>query len=215
VGRAALEHLCEGIGCRKARTCGRARGMYGSLPMRLAMAIAALALLAGTAGAQPGMPPPTPVAPLPPPPLPPGSELSESTALWLSLGGTAVSWGLVVASFKANTNSSFSGGLGVVAASGTLFAPSFGHWYAREGFTRGFGLRLLAGGLAFAAVVVALSECPLFAENCHESGVAPVLAIGAAGLYVGGTIDDIATAPSAVRSYRQRLHGVALVPVIR
>jgi hypothetical protein len=97
-----------------------------------------------------------------------------------------------------------------------MFAPSFGHWYARHIFTRGLGARWLGVGLVVSAAVVALEECPLFStRECNQSGLVPILAIAGGGLYIGGTIDDIATAPAAARRYNQRAHDVAVVPVIR
>jgi hypothetical protein len=183
--------------------------------MRSAVTSACLVLvlaLAGTAAAQPALTPPTPL----PAAQPSGDELSENTALLWSLGGTAVSWGLVAASAGAGQQSETVRALAVVGGIGTMFAPSFGHWYAHDALTRGLGLRWLGGGVVVAAAVVAFSECPLFSgEDCHPSAAAPLLAIAGGGLFIGGTIDDIVTAPGAVRRRNQRLHDVAIVPMIR
>jgi hypothetical protein len=178
-------------------------------------------VLAGTAAAQPGMtePTPMPAQPMQPmqQPMPQGEQLSEGTALGLSLGGTIVSWVLVgVASGQNNQSSGSTETMGTIGAFGTMFAPSFGHWYAHSFATRGLGLRALGIGSALVGVMVALSECPLFSEGeCHESGLAPVLLIAGAGLYIGGTIDDIATAPGKARRYNHRFENVSVVPVVR
>ena len=171
-----------------------------------------LVAIAGTAAAQPGVMPPTAAAPAPPP----GEQLSESTALALSLGGTVASWGMVVASAEMGSGTHGRQAIGTIGGFGAYLAPGFGHWYARKIFTRGLGLRLLGTGVVFAGALVAFSECPLFSSNdCHESVIGPGLAIAGSALFVGGTIDDIAGAPGAVRNYNQRFHDVAIVPVIR
>ena len=60
------------------------------------------------------------------PPLP--GELSETTALWLSLGGTAASWSLVVLGAElSHQDSRVAGDLATLGVLGTLVAPSFGH----------------------------------------------------------------------------------------
>jgi hypothetical protein len=138
---------------------------------------------------------------------PQGDDLGETTAIALSLGGTVASWVMVAASSN--------GSLVAIGAFGTLFAPSLGHWYARSYFTRGLGVRLLGVVAVVAGVAVAASECSLFSGKCEESAAFPILLIGGAALYVGGTIDDIATAPSKVRRYNHRFQNVAIVPVIR
>jgi len=45
--------------------------------------------------------------------------------------------------------------------------------------------------------------------------VPSVLYVAAAALYLGGTVDDLVTAPGKVRRYNRTLHDVAIVPVIR
>lgn len=180
--------------------------------MRSALIAAWLVLaMAGTAAAQPGMTVPSSL----PPPLPPpqGEELSESTAVWLSLGGTAASWTLVAVASKMDQGAgSNAGRIGTIGALGTLFAPSFGHWYARSFLTRGLGLRVAGVTATFLGLSILLSQCD---DECSNAGLAAALMLGGAGLYVGGTIDDIAAAPGKVRRYNQRFQDVAVVPMIR
>ena len=178
--------------------------------MRSALIAAWLVLaMAGTAAAQPGM---TVPSSLPPPPTrQQGEELSESTAVWLSLGGTAASWTLVAVASEMG-GSSNAGRIGTIGALGTLFAPSFGHWYARSFLTRGLGLRVAGVAATFFGLSILLSQCD---DECSNAGLAAALMLGGAGLYVGGTIDDIAAAPGKVRQYNQRFQNVVVAPMIR
>jgi len=180
--------------------------------MRAALIAAWLVLaMAGTAAAQPGM---TAPSSLPPPPTrQQGEELSESTAAWLSLGGTAASWTLLaVASKMDQGGSSNAGHIATIGALGTLFAPSFGHWYAHSYLTRGLGLRVAGAAATLLGFSLLLSQCE---DECSNAGFAAALMLGGAGLYLGGTIDDIATAPGKVRQYNQRFQNVVIAPMIR
>jgi len=185
--------------------------------MRSAVPITLLVLaMAGTAAAQPGMTSPGVTSPSFPPPQPmqqPGEELSETTALLLSLGGTAASWTLVaVAVEMADRGTSNAGAIGTIGVLGTFFAPSFGHWYAHSFTSRGLGLR------SAGVVTVLVAGMILVVEGVtRNTNLLPAQAvfIAGAGLYVGGTIDDIVTAPGAARRYNHRFENVAIVPMIR
>ncbi|HEU0037134.1 MAG TPA: hypothetical protein VFQ53_41275 [Kofleriaceae bacterium] len=178
--------------------------------MRAVLVVAVVLGLAGTAFAQPGMTPPQPI-PQPEPmpaPQPVGDQLSENTALLLSIGGTVVPWAVMLGASDNNE-----GGLVTLGALGTFFGPSIGHWYAHDALTRGMGLRALGVGAMFAGILTVLSseDCDID-TNCGGNEVAPaVLIIGGVGLYVAGTVDDIATAPKAVREYNNRQ--LMVVPV--
>ncbi len=174
--------------------------------------LSTLSAVSTTASAQPGMTDPEPI------PAPAShEELSENTALALSVGGTIASWTMVLAASGMEQQGDGANAIGIIGGFGVWFAPSFGHWYAHSYATRGLGLRGLGGAAALAGLVVAFSECPLFSteEECHESKVAPVLVIAGIGLFVGGTIDDIATAPRAARRYNHRFDNVSIVPVVK
>lgn len=139
------------------------------------------------------------------------APLSEQVAQGLSLGGTLVSWGLVVGAFKADADSAV--GLLVLGGVGVVVAPSFGPWYARAAFTRGLGLRLLGGPMAVAGLIMQLDCYP---DECRESGGEPrerrrMLFVGGA-MFIGGTLDDILGAPRRARAHNDR-HRVALVPL--
>jgi len=143
-------------------------------------------------------------------------EKSETTALALSLVGTLGSYALIAAS-AANENSDASGAMATVGALGAWFGPSFGHWYAGKIATSGLGMRAAAAGLGLTAIMWAFAECPLFSEDeCHSSVAPAVLLVGAAGLWVGGTISDISSAPARVREYNRNLRasGLAIVPTV-
>jgi hypothetical protein len=182
--------------------------------MRSAVLVTALVLaLGGGAAAQPGLTPPAPwpaPVPYPAPAMPAVDTVSESTALWLSLGGTAVSWTMLIAGLKANDDNPAADRIAEIGAFGTLFAPTLGHWYAREIVTRGLGLRLAGlGALMFGTILVLGCE-----DECSSWPLEGALLLGT-GLYVAGTIDDVATAPGAARRYNQRFSGLAIAPMIR
>lgn len=184
--------------------------------MRAAASLAVVLALAGTAAAQPGMTAPFEQPP-PQQPAPQQDQVDENVALGLSLGGTVASWALVLAASSMDNGSGGSAqALGTAGALGTLFAPSFGHWYAHSYGTRGLALRGAGVGAAFIGALVAFSECPIFSgDQCHESGIGPALLIAGAGLYLGGTIDDIVTAPGTARRYNHRFENISIVPVLR
>jgi hypothetical protein len=187
--------------------------------------------MAGTAAAQPGVTAPTtappdatspiaappgatsPIAAPPQPTQQPGEELSEGTAVWLSLGGTLASWTLIGVATNTDNQGSNTGRIAAIGAFGTLLAPSFGHWYARSFFTRGLALRLAGALSAFLGAAGAFAEC----DDCSNSGTTlPVgLLLVGAGLYIGGTIDDIVTAPGDVRRYNHQFENVTIAPMIR
>jgi len=169
--------------------------------------IALVLSIAGKAAAQPAEPP----AASPPPP----EELSESTALGLSIGPTIVAWVAVAATAAFDGDNRVAQSLGGLAV---LAAPSFGHWYAGTPWTRGLALRtaaLLPLGLALTTA----KECPLTWDarggGCGPDRLGEGLAIAAIAMYAAGTVDDIVTAPAAVRRHNERLRSVAVVPMVR
>ena len=186
--------------------------MYYRPGMRSAAPAALLVLaLAGTAAAQPGMTAPSPLPPPPPAAAPPGEELSETTALLLSLGGTAASWTLVGVAVKLDQDGNRSAGsVGAVGLVGTMFAPSFGHWYAHAFLSR--GVRAAGASTLLLALGVAVVEGVTGNANPR---LAEGIAIAGAVLYVAGTVDDIVTAPASARRENQRLQGLMVAPMIR
>ena len=173
---------------------------------------------AAVPGAQPGTRPlpsvasPAPAAPNDPvaPAVLPG-DLSENTGLGLSLGGTVAAWALVLGG-AANLNQHEGVAIAsvVIGEIGTLVGPAFGHWYAHDPMSRGFGLRITA--LTVGAIGAGLAKCGPF-SHCSDPGRALLGVVVAA--YIGGTIDDIATAPAAVHRYNQSIRDVAIVPMVR
>lgn len=170
-------------------------------------------ILAGTAiaigfatpaNAQPGayVPPPAPQPQQ-------TDEVDEGVALGLSLGGTVLSWGLLIAGGSFDNE-----GLTTVGALGTMLAPSFGHWYARKPLTRGLGLRVVGVGFAMAAFVLVLDD--LFSDSedrSNDEDTAGILLLLGAGSYVVGTVDDIGTAAATARKYNERrFKDVTVVP---
>jgi len=184
------------------------------MPRAAVVVVVVVLATAGSARAQPGLTAPVP-APAPAPTSQRSeAELGEGTALALSLGGTAAAWGLIVASANSQDDST-SEMLATVGVFGTFFAPSFGHWYAHSFGTRGMAIRALSTGGMVLGAMIELSECPLFEADEHcSSGAGPALIIAGFIGYLGGTLDDIITAPRKARAYNQRHRELAIVPVV-
>ena len=182
--------------------------LYASfMPLRRAVLAAlalalALGIAPGGAGAQPSQSPlnTPPAAPAQPEPVS-GSYRSPGTALALSLGGTLGSLALVsVASTTENDT------LGMVGSLGFWLAPSFGHWYAGKGWTKGLSWRLAGGGAATVGLMWFAVDC---IPGCGNDDAHPglLLAIGGGVAFFGGVVHDIATAPGAARAHNARLEG--------
>ena len=179
--------------------------------MRSAIAAALLVVaMAGTSAAQPGVTSPS-IAPAPPT-QPHGEELSETTALSLSLGGTAAAWTVLLVGAELDHHGYGSAGaMEAIGGLGTLLAPSFGHWYAGAAGGRGLGLRAAGIGAALLALAYVVTVC----EDECSTGPADGLLVVGAGLYLGGTLESIATAPGAARRQNHRFQNVTIVPMIR
>jgi len=171
--------------------------------------LATLVAAAAPAMAQPGVTEPQPL----PQPMQPrmqveGDQLDEGTALGLSLGGTVASWAMLIVAGETDNST-----MANVGAIGTMFAPSLGHWYAHHYFSRGLGLRIVGTGAAMVGLAMAIGD--IFDDQSNHDDFTPgLLMLAGVGLYIGGTLDDIATAPRAVRDYNSRFENVQLVPVI-
>jgi len=163
--------------------------------MRAVAAVVVVVFTTGVAAAQPAPAPPAD----PPRPGRVLDEVSETTALTLSLGGTLLSAGLVTAGWL--DESPGLTGLGVL---GAYAAPSFGHWYSGDYWTRGLGLRLAGTGVAMLGGLVAFTECPP-RSDCEPSPLGVSLAIGGAAVLVAGAAYDVATAPDAARRHNRRV----------
>jgi hypothetical protein len=178
--------------------------------MRKIAVLIVLVVAGGTAAAQPSLTAPSPR----PAPVERGDELSEGTALALSLGGTLASYGLLVGAAHTEGGEGYEA-MATVGSLGTFFAPSFGHWYAGAIGTRGMAMRAGGAATAMVAIVWAFEQCPLFAgeDECNETPGPALLAIVGAGLWVGGTIDDIVQAPRRVRRHNARLRELTIAPL--
>ncbi|HEY5920103.1 MAG TPA: hypothetical protein VIV11_00475 [Kofleriaceae bacterium] len=186
--------------------------------MRFGGAVLLVCAFAGHAGAQPGVTPAAP--PAPPIAAPQSPELSESAALWLGIGGTAAAYGLFVGGLAWNNasdertdnrNARTMIGIGVA---GTFIAPSVGHWYAGTLVTKDMLRRFVgAGGVLVGGITLAV--CDHVESDCV---IVKQLAWGAviagAGLFVFGTLDDIARAPGRVRKANAQRGAVSLVPTL-
>jgi hypothetical protein len=184
--------------------------------MRLALIASLILVTAGRAAAQPGTVAPLPAVPSPasspgapappapaPPPPPVEGDRDEGTADLLAVGGTLAAWTTLLVA--ANTDHG-NNGVASFAALSTLFAPSFGHWYAGTPVTGWLGLRIAA----VVGELIALERCE------DECNLAPV-AYAALALYAVGTIGDIATTSADVRRHnaeRRMLRDLAVAPMI-
>ncbi len=160
--------------------------------MKLA-ALAAVATLAvaTSAHAQPALTPAQPRGP-----APESEHKDPSTALLLSLGGSAGSLALFLAGIAQEDGSLISAGVLT-----SFITPSLGHWYAGNYFTPGMGLRLGGGVLAVAGIAAALGSIDDESSNGDDGATMFVLG---AGLYAGGVVYDIATAGGAAERWNAK-----------
>ncbi|HEX7700923.1 MAG TPA: hypothetical protein VF403_09380 [Kofleriaceae bacterium] len=112
----------------------------------------------------------------------------------MSIGGTAVSLGVMIAGMTGQTNDRET----MVGLASSLVTPSLGEWYAGKYLTVGMGLRA-AGALAMIGGI-AYSYCNDSGSQCSETLGHGLLAVGLIA-YGGGIIYDIVMAPSAVDAY--------------
>ena len=128
-----------------------------------------------------------------------------TTALELSLGGTAASAALFGIGLEANN-----GGMIAAGLLSSVVTPSLGEWYAGKPITIGMGVRAASAVVFLAGVGEALS-C-LDEYDCHNNTTASgALILGGLAGYAGGTIYDIATAPTAAREFN-REHQLHIAP---
>jgi hypothetical protein len=182
--------------------------------MRLAAAAAlAVTVIAAAPAAHAQAPGETaPMAPLPPPPAPaPEDAKNGTTAVLLSLGGTAAGFGLMaLAGDQRDPDTATT--LGLTGFAVFTLGPSFGRWYAGHAFWT-TGLSLRTGGVAAAMLgaIIAFNTCGIDTGTCNNNGdnIGSALLIGGALLFVGGGIYDIAVAPGEVTDWN-RAHARSL-----
>lgn len=168
--------------------------------------LAALALalaVPGSAAAQPASTTLEPRAPV-------AAPYDPTVALALSLGATAVGYGVLYAGVDRRSD-----GLTAVGLAGIGLGPSIGHWYSGHVLTRGLGFRVVGAATAAAGALVMVSSCPIFETektHCGAETLAVILGLSGAGLFVAGTLDDIFTAPGEARRRNQRR--LAVAPVV-
>jgi hypothetical protein len=136
------------------------------------------------------------------------SGLKPTTALVLSIGGTAASWGVIALAAQLPRSTPEMWSAGAIGAAGALLAPSFGHWYAGSAVTPGFILRVLG-----AAAVLGGIECVRTSQQKCPTAAPPLWLYGGA-LYVGGAIFDLGTTRALVRDSPRASASVTVVPMI-
>lgn len=134
---------------------------------------------------------------------PPGLK-SEDSALALSIGVTAGSWGLVVLG-KDNAVP------GVIGAAGAYFGPSLAQLYAADRpHARGFMLRT-AGIVGVLAGMHSAFAC---SSECDSDWTSTSFYVAGGLAIAAGTIDDIMRQPALVRRHNRRVRDLALVPAL-
>jgi hypothetical protein len=146
----------------------------------------------------------------------PPEPVNENVALALSLGGTALSWGLVLgAPLLQQSSDHATSTLVTVGLVGTFIAPSAGHWYADKFFTRGLAARSLGVASVVTGAVAILAECGIGEDQECDT---PVLGVGlmvvGVGLYAYGTYDDIANARAQARKRNAELQSLVVAPIV-
>ena len=138
------------------------------------------------------------------------ADKQRETALYLSVGGTIVSSGLVLGSFltsgaDATVNEPlFYTGLGT-----SIVTPSLGQYYAGQYLSWGMGIRAAAAGFAIIALAagqehVACIGAQAGQTNCTELTGTGIALAGLAGIaYIGGAALDVMDAPDAADRYNQ------------
>lgn len=144
-------------------------------------------------------------------PLPRDAGRSPTAAFLLSFGGTAASWGVVVAAAAQPKGSDAMWTYGAIGATAMVFGPSVGRWYAHKVGARGIALRFLSVVLATGFV----RGCNWASTNDCGTDVLAAGLVSAATLYVAGTLDDLASAPDDARNYRQPAPIITVAPMLR
>lgn len=173
--------------------------------MKLAVTLCMVLVCARVASAQP-------VKLAEPPPVLDEGDINPVNCVLLSLGGTAVGWGLLVASAHMRTSDATTA-MALTGAVGTLVGPSLGHWYARSFWSRGLGIRLAS--LATASVGFAMFARHTFDHK--ESGgddLGFFLFVAGGFGYVTGSFYDISMASAAADHYNARNHQLSVLPVV-
>jgi hypothetical protein len=95
---------------------------------------------------------------------------------------------------------------------GVVIAPSLGHWYAGERWTRGMTLRLAGLGTAALGGLAMIGAC--LPETCGGGvAVAGALAIGGGALFLAGTIHDLSYAGDAALKHNARRLMISPTPL--
>jgi hypothetical protein len=138
----------------------------------------------------------------------PPEPKSRDAAVVLSVGGTALSLGLVLAG--ASSNNATLVGTGLLSS---LVTPSAGEIYAGKPLTAGMGIRLVSAASAVAGVGEAF-KCFLASSTCqNDPALAGVLITAGALGYATGILYDIATAGAAADEYNRK-HNLHVTPTV-
>jgi hypothetical protein len=147
-----------------------------------------------------------------------GRSRSPSVARDISVGSTLAAAGLTVAASIVPPEEEQRMVGGAIGGVVTLLAPSFGHWYAGEGWTIGLAIRLGGAGVGVLGLGVAAYDvvrCIDGGEGCAWGGRVPVLAattlIGGT-LVIAGAVLDLVRADDSARAHNRR-SGWAIVPL--
>jgi hypothetical protein len=139
-------------------------------------------------------PPPAPSA------APVREEVSPGVAVALSLSTTAV--GAATMLLSAREGDVLDDGIGQLGTAIFLVGPSVGHWYARDPWNAGLGMRLVGVPLLVGGALV-------YDGGHRRTGDA--LATTGLVLYAIGAYHEIVTAPRAAHEYNVRAQAVTRV----
>jgi len=135
-------------------------------------------------------------------------EVSEDGALGIALGATLASWTTMLVGLQARNGTAI-----VIGGVSTVILPSAGHWYAGSSGALGLGMRAIgAAGLVWS--LVKEGEDNVCDEGCEPTNAQRAIGLTSLGLYLAGTIVDIATAPAAARRHNRAVREVTIGPAL-
>jgi hypothetical protein len=143
----------------------------------------------------------------------PEEDKDPEKAFQLSAGGVAVSAALVATPFLLHDQGTGWGVMSItVGLLSSAVTPALGHFYAGERWTKGMTLRAWGLGAAVASFGLAVGSLANGSGGSGPSSAFVVGMVGAGGLYIVGTVDDLSTASAAARA--ANAHHLTVAPTL-